>query len=543
MLDEREAKAAKDKAETERKLGEVKKQFDGILDEAKGLTDQTREDLRKEWGPMLSADMTDDQVKSLADKVVKAGDQIEANKKLADMGYEFGGAGVHLQMGDEPVGQRLGETMRKNLGESAASQGRLALPEESKCSAFVRRVLSDFDRRNAQRLHDEGKRLAGDGSVNIADGDFPIGAQRQVILETLSDLRILELANTNVDPQAQATTEIPYEERQLSNVRNGGRVYEGQPINRAGVRQRMDIAYVTPRKIAMLMSNEMIHFSRTSRIDWDAWSRNISSNSRLMRELVAADIANTMQRAADSHLSMDITGEDLEPQFDGSTSVVNLAQWPLVRPHQERDLQGNAVGSATHPITVTYDGNPIDEYDGTGDQSAGVYYRIASINLGQIQFVDEAGDAVTPADTTTCTIDYSYATNVVKFDLDTPSGEEREKHLNGLLHRIGRRKASLADERFVRPEFILSSHTLNQTASEAEQFTTHGMRMGTGAGNEGDVSTVKGLPSWMTNEPGIDLGDERFILGERGVLGYTVVKAFQTGTPFEAFDSATGKPT
>lgn len=539
-LEERDKADREAKAEAERKLSEVTESFGKLLDEAEGLSDETREALKKDWNPMLSGDMSDDQVKKLAEKVINAGNEMERSRKLAEMGYDLGAAGQHIQVGDAPVGQKLGQDMRKKLGESA--EGRLSLPEEDKCSPFVRRVLAEFDRHNGPRLAEESKRLAGDGSTNIADGEFPVAAQRQVILETLSDLRFLELVQTNVDPQATVTTQIPYEQRNVSQVRNGGRVYEGQPIPAAGVTQKMDIAYIEPRKISMLMSNEMIHFSRNGRIDWDAWARNIASNSRLMRELVTADIANGYLRAADSYMANEITDEDLEPQFDGATSEIKLAQFPLVRPHQQYDLQGNTVGNASNPITLTLDGNPVTEWDGTGDQSAGTYYKVTSYNLGKFQFVDEAGDPVTPADTTTCVITYSYATNVVKFDLDN-GATEYEKHLNGLLHRIGRRKALLADERFVRPNFLISSHTLHQTVSEAEQFTAQAARAGTGANTEGMVDRVKGIPAWATNEPGIDLGDERILIGERATMGYTIAKAFMVGTPFEAVDASTGRPT
>lgn len=541
-LDERDRKAREAKEEEERKLSEVNASFEKQLDEAEGLSDETRESLKKDWNPMLSGDMSEDQVKKLAEKVIKAGHEIERSRKLTEMGYELpGGAGQYIQMGDEPVGKRLGADLRKRLGNSA--EGRLSLPDEDKCSPFVKKVLATFDHRNAKRLEQESKVLAGDGSTNIGDGDFPVAAQRQVILESLSDLRFLDLVQTNVDPQATVTTQIPYEERNTSQVRNGGRVYEGKPIPAAGVTQKMDIAYIEPRKISMLMSNEMMHFSRASRIDWDAWARNIASNARLMRELVTADIANSYLRAADSYLASEVVDEDLEPQFDGATSEMKLANFPLVRPHQQHDMQGNTVGSADNPISLSLAGSTVEEWDGTGDQAAGTYYKVTSYNLGKIQFVDEAGDPVTPADTTTSTITYWYATNVVKFDLDTPSGEEYEKHLNGLLHRIGRRKALLADERFVRPNFVISSHTLHQTVSEAEQFTVRGARGGTGADSEGMVDQVKGIPAWATNEPGIDLGDERLLIGERGTMGYTIAKAFQVGDPFEAVDSATGRPT
>src|SRR3546814_13905988 len=79
------------------------------------------------------------------------------------------------------------------------------------------------------------------------------------------------------------SSDLSYEERNVANIRNGAVTYEGQGIARAGVTQKMDNAYITPRKLALMLSNEMIHFSRASLINWDAWARNIASNARLMR--------------------------------------------------------------------------------------------------------------------------------------------------------------------------------------------------------------------------------------------------------------------
>src|SRR3546814_13941640 len=58
-------------------------------------------------------------------------------------------------------------------------------------------------------------------------------------------------------------------------------------------------AYITPRKLALMLSNEMIHFSRASLINWDAWARNIASNARLMKDIMAVAIMNELQRSAD----------------------------------------------------------------------------------------------------------------------------------------------------------------------------------------------------------------------------------------------------
>ena len=50
------------------------------------------------------------------------------------------------------------------------------------------------------------------------------------------------------------------------------------------------------------------------------------------------------------------------------------------------------------------------------------------------------------------------------------------------------------------------------------------------------------MAAFGTNAPGIDLADDRILMGARGTLSYVVVKPFMTGTPFEAVDS-NGLPT
>lgn len=536
-LADREKQAKDDKAAADRKLSEVTQAFDEHLDAAKGLSEDVREQLKKDWHPMLSATTPSEQVKAFADLAIKAGNQQAASAKLSELGYDVGGQGQHVTLGDQPAGVRLGEEVRKQLGNSQ-NGSQLRLPEQDKLNPLARRVLAEFDRIHGPRVMAEAKRLAGEDGVHIADGEFPIAAQRQVIVETLSDLAILDVINTNVDPQAQATTQIPYETRDSGGVRNEGIVYESQPIPYAGVHQRMDTAYITPRKIAMLMSNEMIHFSRASQINWDAWARNIASNARLMRELVTRAIANTMLRAADSYMSVPVTNESITPVGDGQFKTANF---PIVRPFQPRDLQGNPVGTAENTITVTDGGSNVPAWDGTGSQDAGTYWRLTSVNLGKGQLVDK--DGAPKAAAGAVTISYTYSTNIVKVDLDTPDGVKREDHLNEILYAVGRRKANLADDRYVSPNMALMSHTLNQTCTEAEAFTASGNRPGVNAGATGNLESVKGIPGWATNEPGIDLGDERILIGERGTLSYTIAKPFQTGTPFEAVDRNTGHPT
>jgi len=276
-----------------------------------------------------------------------------------------------------------------------------------------------------------------------------------VIREALADLTILQIVQALVDPTAGVTTQIPYEQRDTAGVINDGIVYEGQPVHRASISQAMDTAYIVPMKIALLLSNEVIHFSNASAINWNAYARSVDSNARLLRDLMATRICNELQRSADAYGATAVANEDLDAQLTGTASTIKTAQFPIVRPHQERDLKGSAIGSAENPITVQLNGVAISAYDGSGTQSAGTYYRVTSYNLGYVQFVDETGTAVTPSSTANADdISYSYATNLAKFDLDNGT-TDIEKHLNGLLRAVGSRKAMMSTDRFILPEVII----------------------------------------------------------------------------------------
>ena len=540
-LAEAEAARRKAAASAAEKLEGLRKVFSDTIDEAEGLSDDTVKQLA-EAAELITGDMSEEQVRKLAEHQLAIGHQLEASRKLQGAGYTPAASGANgsprIQFGEDQSALQLQEQINNGLRQSSSAP-RLRAPDEKSLHPFVKKVLGVFDAQNARRLHEEAKQF-GSGEVDMASTDLPVGFQRTVIREALSDLNVLDLVNGITDPTATATTQIPYELRDTSQVVADGVVYEGQGIPAAGIEQKMDLAYIVPMKLALKISNEVIHFSRASGINWDAYGRNVESNARYMRELIARRICNEYQRSADAYLAQSITNENVAGQLDGSTSIIKTAQFPIVRPHQYRDLQGNAVGSEENPIAVSVSGSNVPAWDGTGNQAAGTYYRVTSFNLGYIQLVNEAGVPQTPS-AATATVSYSYATNIQKFDLDNGS-TELTVHLNGLLRAIGSRKAVLSGDRLVKPDFLLMSPTLNDTCTNAEQFTASGSRSGSSADAMGDLERIKGVNAWGTNAPGVDLGDERIIIGQRGTCTYSVAKPFVTGAPFEAVD-ANGRPT
>jgi hypothetical protein len=88
-----------------------------------------------------------------------------------------------------------------------------------------------------------------------------------------------------------------------------------------------------------------------------------------MRELICRRILNELQRSSDSYQASAVAAENFTAQL-GSVSQIKTVSFPIVRPFQQRDLQGNAVGAAVNLITVVLNSTPITQWDGTGKQAA-----------------------------------------------------------------------------------------------------------------------------------------------------------------------------
>lgn len=530
---------AKKLAEAEESLTANIKLFSETVTGDNGVSDDIAKTLSEDYKDLITSQMNNDQVVTLAVHAVKTHNKSVADKKLAGLGW-VGAGNPHVNNQgalslQESIDSMLAKTSSgRSFALSATDKGKKLLSEHP----FVEQVLNAFDSQNALALEAESKALAE--GVGIANTNLPVGFQRTVIREALSDLNVLSLVNTMTDASATMTTEIPYEER--GSIGGDGRVFEGQGIGNAGVTQKMDTAFLEPIKLALQVSNEVMHFSRSSQINWDAYARNVASNARLVREIVARKITNEMVRAADSFGAISITAENVAPQLKGSNSLVKTAKFPIVQPKQTYSLKGDKVGTASNPLTVTLLGSKIDEYSADVDQANGTYWKLVSANLGYIGFVDQDGNSVNPGEFATCTIGYDYATNIKVFDLNVPAGVALEDHMDGLLRSVGSRKAYLSGTHFVQPDFMLMSPTLNDMATNARGYTANAARQGSRLNASGDLEVIKGLPAFSTNAPGTQLGDSRILMGQAGTTTYSVAKAFMTGQPFEAVDSQ-GRPT
>lgn len=540
LMEKRQADAVKAEADKEAKRAANVKAFNEQINGTESLSEPVKAKLLKS-ADLITDTMSEGQVKALAEQQITLGQELEAQTRLSGMGF----TGAHGAMGSTVIASghnvnaiKLGEDIRKQLKQTSAFSNRSIRLSET-VDPFVDKVLSMFDGQYNRQLSHEYKVLAGEEG-SMSDTELPYAFRREVIREALHDMTILQLVATRTDPGAQATTQVPYEERKSFKGRTDGLVFERGGIPKAGVQQKMDLAYINAMKIAFNVSNEMMHFTRVSGVNWDAWGRHVATCSRILREIVVRRLANEMLRMSDSFGAQTVASENIAAQLDGSASQIKTAQFPVVRPHSTYDLQGNVIGTPTNQITLVIDGTTIEPFDGSGDQAAGTYYVLTNINLGYITLVDEAGELVTP-DATTATLGYSYSTNVAKFDTDLSSEVKLEAHLNGLLRKVGSRKALMKDDRYVTPNFLLMSNTLNDTITNADQFVVSLKRDGADTTAMGDLEKVKGLPAWATNAPGIDLSDERILMGERGTTHYTVAKAFAIGEMQEGRDPATGE--
>lgn len=525
-------KALAEQVSSARKLSDTlnsnRKQLSDLIGAAAGLGDDVKKSLSEGALALVTADMSTEQIQQLATVQIAAGHQIMAARTLSAMGYAPAGS-PRINVPDEGA-IKLSSLYHDNLKRTVRGADGLGLVADDKLAPFARLVLSEFDRLNGQAI--EAERVMLSEGTSMANTSLPIGFQREVIREALHDLNVLALVQTLTDFTATQTTLIPYEERDTAALGDGV-VYEGQGIPFASISQRSDSAYITPMKIAISITNEVTHFTRSSGINWDALARNIESAATVLRELIARRICNELQRASDRYLALTVSNESFTSQLDGNKHTFKTAQFPIVRPFQARDVRGDAIGDPENPITLTLNSVMILPWNGTGKQPAGTYYRVLSYNLGHIQLVDASGSPVTPASTGTNTISYSMATNVVRVNIDVADGSTLELTLNKVLQAFGSRKAMLSSQRFVQPDFSLMSPTLNDAISNAEQFITERKRNGADTSTQGDLLTVKGVPAYGTNAPGVDLGDERILIGQKGLLGYTIAKPFTMGEPFE----------
>ena len=506
--------AAKKLAETQ--AGNVKLLGEQIAELGKSLSEDTRKELVDGLTPAITAEMSAPAIKALAEAQVKMAEKAEANKQLAASGFHFRG-NAHITVDSTNEVLKLQETIDRRLG--------ITPPKESPNAELVKKVLAQFDvERGAELSRDHKHLAAGDGI--ISDVSVPAIFERTVIREALYPLVALQFVNVGTSEFAVAA-QIPYSYRDVTAAgRDSTRKYEGQGIARAGIKQAMETAYPIPQKLAFEVSDELRYLTGAGRIDFDATAENVRNASRIIGEDLERLILNECVNAGDE-FAVSAGNDTLTATVNGTNKVFVTSNFPVVRPRKVFDLQGNQVGTTVNPIVVTLNSIVRQEYDGSGTQSAGTYYTM-DYNLGEIRFVSETGASVTPTNAWPLTVTYSYTTNVTKFDTDLGSLKVGEKW-DDFIYRYGLRRSVLEDQRFYRANFGLMSGTVHEQVLLANQFAAINDRGQTSVSGAGDLGSIRSVPNFKSFAPGLQLGDTRVLIGERGNTRFRMAKPWQMG--------------
>lgn len=535
---DREKKLAEDKTKLETNL----KLLSETIGEEKSLTPEGVTKLAAEVAPLVSASSTPEHVKALAALQLKNWNSLSAATKLASLGFRPASGSVQISVDEgngikalqQEIDKRLGLTEKKDPRRFERTGGELLTANEK----FAEKVLAEFDAEHAGQLLKEHKVLAA-GSGSVSDVAVPKIAERTVLREVLFDLVSLQLMDVGTAPFANVIT-IPYSYRDTTAAgTNALRRYEMQAIRKAGIIQTEEETRPIPQKLAFLVSSEMQRLLQASVINFDAVAENMRNMIRIVGEDTEMLNLNELAISADEVGAVAVAGEVKTPSVNGVNRIFPLTNFPVVKPRQVFDLKGVQVGATVNPITVTLGGQVRAEYILPADGSAlaaGTYY-VMNYNLGELQFVTEAGAPVTPANATALTVSYSYSTNVRKFDTDI-GAVAVDVFWDTFLYAIGARKAVIEDDRFYKPNMILMSGNVNNSVSQAKTFQANSARVATGLASDGSVGFIKDMPVWRPRAPGSMFGDTRVLIGERGTSRFRMVKPWAVNPMEQARNSA-----
>lgn len=515
------AKQAKQLAET--KAAKVKL-FTDALEKTEGFKSLS-EDARKELaaaGDIISAEMSEEQVKKLADRVIAMGNQIAVNAKLAAMGWQPAGQ-VHISVDSSNEIKALQEEVDKRLYARMPAHKRYALSNGAAIEgnkAIVEEALALFDQQNARQLHEEyvrSKQLAAGDSV-VSDVAIPSIFERTVIREALYQLVGLGLCDVGTH-QFSAVVQLPYSYRDTTAAgKSAARKYEGQSIARAAVKQALEEARPIPQKLAFEVSDELRYLVGNGQINFDIVAENARNAARIIGEDTETLIFDEILNASDQFSTVAVTNEAVATA-NGVNRIFPLDNFPVVRPKKIYDLQGNQVGSTLYPITITLNAVAITEW--SPGVAAGTYY-VMNHNLGEITFVNETGAAIAPPNTQAIVASYTYSTNVFKWDSDLGALKVDEKY-DDFLYRFGLRKVVVEDRSYM-PNVAVMSGTLRTQIEQARQFGANFKRPGTDLMADGNLGRIKDVPGFRSYAPGLAIGDVRTVIGERGTVRFRMVK-------------------
>ena len=529
LAESQAASAAAAKQLADKKDANLKLLSDTI-NAAAGLEDDAKKALSAEVADLITPEMTETQIKALAATQIKHGNEVAAAKKLSAMGYLFPSGTVHITVDSSNEAKALQEVADRRLGLSAMPDSRRyaatggQLQAENK--ALAEEVLAAFDAANGHRLHAEHKMLAAGDSL-VSDVAVPATFERTVLRESLYRLVGLQFVDAGT-ATFSATTQIPYSYRDTTAAGvSAVRKYEGQAISRAAVKQAMETAYLIPQKLSFEVSDELRYLTANGQlVNWDAVAENTSNAFRIISEDLEALIFNEQLNAADQYATTAVTDEAVATA-DGTKSIFALTNFPVVRPKAIYDIQGSQVGSTLYGVTVKSNSVAITEWDGTGTQAPGLYYWL-DYNQGEIHFVDKDGAASAPTNTHAIVASYTYTTNVYKFDTDLGSATIGAKW-DDFLYRFGLRKSVIEDQRSHMCNFGLMSGTVMTSVEQADSFVESRARNGSSLAMDGNLGMIKDVPQYKAFAPGLNMGDQRVIVGERGQTRFRMAKPWAMG--------------
>lgn len=530
ILDERAAASvAAAKKLAEGKAANVKLLADTI-NAATGIDDETKKELAESVADLITPDMSADQVKRLAENQIAMGNKLAVAQQLAAVGYGAQHGSPRITVDSSNEVKALQEEMDKRMFAKMPGHKRYALsggaPIEGN-KALVESALAMYDAQNGHRLHAEykaHKKLAAGDSV-ASDAAVPSIFERTVLRESLYQLVGLGLCDVGTDAFS-AVIQLPYSYRDTSGAGvSGVRKYEGQAILRAAVKQALDEARPIPQKLAFEVSDELRYLVGNGQINWDIVAENARNATRIISEDSEGLIFNEHLNAADQYGAVAVTDE-ATATADGTKTIFVLNQFPVVRPKKVYDLAGSQVGSTLYPVVVKSNSVAIVEYDGTNTQGAGLYYSM-NYNLGEVTFVNQLGVPTAPTNTHAIVCSYSYTSNVFKWDSDLGTTAVDDKY-NDFLYRFGLRKAAIEDRAYM-ANMGLMSGTLRTQVEQAKQFGANFKRPGTDLMADGNLGQIKDVSCFRSYAPGLNMGDVRTVIGERGTVRYRLLKAWQMG--------------
>lgn len=520
-LSERDQAAQADQAAL---AGKVKLLSDTV-NAATTLSEDEKTELLAQLQPLVTKSLSDDQVKALAEMMLNQANRASAAFQLATLGYQ-GNVRIAVDGSNEvkklqsEFDRRLGFDRLPNEQRYERTGGVLLQANKD----FAERCLAEYDRLNGHVLVQEAKMLAA-GNGGITDIAVPAAFERTVLRESLYQMVGLNFVNVGTYPMAPVA-QIPYSYRDTSAAGTAAlRTYERQGIQRAGLIQTFDEARPIPQKLAFNISDEMRYLLSGAPIDFEPVAENTRNLIRIIGEDTDRVVQNEVVRAADE-AQVGVLNDTLTAQVNGTNRIFVCSQFPIVRPRRVFDLKGVQQGATLNPLTVTLNGTQRQEYVQGVTLAAGLYY-VMDYNLGELRFVNEAGVLQTPTNGWALTVAGSFTQNVAKFNIDVGAAPDtvNDVYDRGLTL-VGGRKVVIENDRYYTANMLLMSGAVDNAFGQAKTFTANSSRPGTGMNSDGSVATIKGIPAFNTRAPGLDTGDTRIVIGERGNTRFRMMKPF-----------------